>query len=138
MSPREAASGTSSTSKPSDLAFSTDDESGRRPTTTSDARVLEVLRVGVALGAVAQDGDGLAVEQGEISVVVVEHAAEPSDQASATATQVRAGSVIEPSSAVFGATCSPMERLMSSIVSRSTAGQRGLHARPDICDWTSQ
>src|SRR5918998_1020574 len=39
----------------------------------ADARVLEVLRVGVALGAVAQDRDGLAVEQGEISVVVVEH-----------------------------------------------------------------
>jgi hypothetical protein len=29
--------------------------------------------VGVALRAVADDGDGLAVEEGEISVVVVEH-----------------------------------------------------------------
>ena len=29
--------------------------------------------MGVALGAVADDRDGLAVEQGEVSVVVVEH-----------------------------------------------------------------
>ncbi len=35
--------------------------------------LLEVQCVGVALGAVAEDGDGLAVELGEIRVVVVEH-----------------------------------------------------------------
>ena len=39
------------------------------------AGVLEVQRVGVALGAKADDGDGLAVEEGEIGVVVVEHGA---------------------------------------------------------------
>ena len=38
-----------------------------------DAGVLEVQRVGVALGAVAEDGDGLAVEEVEVGVVVVEH-----------------------------------------------------------------
>jgi hypothetical protein len=38
-----------------------------------DPRVLEVQGVGVALGAEADDGDGLAVEEGEVSVVVVEH-----------------------------------------------------------------
>jgi hypothetical protein len=38
-----------------------------------DARVLEVQGVGVALGAEADDGDGLAVEEGEVCVVVVEH-----------------------------------------------------------------
>ena len=38
-----------------------------------DARVLEVQGVGVALGAEADDGDGLAVEEGEVCVVVVVH-----------------------------------------------------------------
>ena len=38
-----------------------------------DAGVLEVERVGVALGAVADDGDGLAVEELEVCVVVVDH-----------------------------------------------------------------
>ena len=41
----------------------------------ADARVLEVLGVGVALGAEADDRDGLAVEVGEVRVVVVEHGA---------------------------------------------------------------
>ena len=40
-----------------------------------DPRVLEVERMRVALGAVAQDRDGLAVEEGEVCVVVVEHGA---------------------------------------------------------------
>ena len=40
-----------------------------------DARVLEVLRVGVALGAVAEDRHGLAVQQVEVRVVVVVHGA---------------------------------------------------------------
>ena len=40
-----------------------------------DAGVLEVQRVGVALRAVADDGDGLAVEEREVCVVVVEHGA---------------------------------------------------------------
>jgi hypothetical protein len=38
-----------------------------------DAGVLEVQGVGVALGAEADDRDGLAVEEGEVSVVVVVH-----------------------------------------------------------------
>ena len=37
------------------------------------ARVLQVQGMGVALGAVADDCDGLAVEQMQVSVVVVEH-----------------------------------------------------------------
>ena len=37
-----------------------------------DAGVLQVEGVGVALGAVAEDGDGLALEQGEVGVLVVE------------------------------------------------------------------
>ena len=40
-----------------------------------DAGVLEVQGVGVALRAVADDRDGLAVEEGEICVVVVVHGA---------------------------------------------------------------
>ena len=40
-----------------------------------DARVLQVERVGVALGAVAEDGDGLAVEQREVGVLVVDDVA---------------------------------------------------------------
>jgi hypothetical protein len=39
-----------------------------------DAGVLEVQGVGVPLGAVADDGDGLPVEQAEIGIVVVVHA----------------------------------------------------------------
>ena len=38
-----------------------------------DAGVLQVERVGVALGAVADDRDGLAVEEREVCVVVVDH-----------------------------------------------------------------
>src|SRR5207248_6822577 len=37
-----------------------------------DARVAQVLRVGVALAAVAEDGDGLARQRGERAVLVVE------------------------------------------------------------------
>src|SRR5699024_2062928 len=79
---------------------------GTQPYDDADARVPEVLRVGVALGAVPDDGDGLAVEEREVRVVVVEHAINLATrprgrpQASATATQVLAGMVIEPSSAV--------------------------------------
>ena len=40
-----------------------------------DPRVIEIERMRVALGAVAQDRDGLAVEEGEVCVVVVVHAA---------------------------------------------------------------
>jgi hypothetical protein len=42
-----------------------------------DAGVLEVEGVGVALRAVADDRDGLAVEPGEVCVVVVEHGGPP-------------------------------------------------------------
>ena len=61
-SPRLAASATSSTSRPAASASARLEESGRRPTTTSTPGVLQVERVGVALGAVAEDGDGLALE----------------------------------------------------------------------------
>ena len=47
---------------------------GAQPHDDADARVLEVLRVGVPLRAVPDDGDGLAVEEREVRVVVVEHA----------------------------------------------------------------
>ena len=48
---------------------------GAQPDDDADAGVLEVERVGVALGAVADDRDGLAVELVEVCVVVVEHMA---------------------------------------------------------------
>ena len=84
------------------------------------AGVLEVERVGVALGAVADDCDGLAVEQLEIRIVVVEHGGRLSesrgttrasrsprwssrpawDQANATATSERPGISSAPSGAV--------------------------------------
>ena len=47
---------------------------GAQPDDDVDAGVLEVQRVGVALRAVADDGDGLAVEEVEVCVVVVDHA----------------------------------------------------------------
>ena len=72
MSPRLAASATSSTSSPAASAFARLDESARRPTTTSYAGVLQVERVGVALGAVAEDRDRLALEEREVGVGVVE------------------------------------------------------------------
>ena len=40
-----------------------------------DPGVLEVQRMGMTLRAVAEDRDGLAVEEGEVCVVVVVHAA---------------------------------------------------------------
>jgi len=58
-----------------------------------DARVLQVQGVGVALGAVADDRDGLSLQQREVGVVVVEHlkrAGYPT-HAVAAATSVRAG-----------------------------------------------
>ena len=45
--------------------------SGRRPTLHLDAGVLEVEGVGVALGAVADDGDLLGLDEGEVCVGVV-------------------------------------------------------------------
>ena len=42
----------------------------------TDARVVEVERVRVALGAVAEDGNGLALEQREVGIVVVDHSGE--------------------------------------------------------------
>ena len=64
----------SSTSKPSPLALLDRARVGAQAYDDADARVLEVLRVGVALRAVPEDGDGLAVEEREVRVVVVEHA----------------------------------------------------------------
>ena len=91
MSPRLAASATPRTSRPSSLACSTDERVLAQADDDVHAGVLEVLGVGVALGAEADDRDGLAVEEGEVCVVVVEHEArERTAQASAAATQ-RAG-----------------------------------------------
>ena len=63
----------SATSSPASCALATEAESGPQADDDVDAGVLEVQRVGVALGAVADDRDGLAVEEGEVCVVVVEH-----------------------------------------------------------------
>ena len=38
-----------------------------------DAGFAQVLRVGVALGTVSDDGDLLALDQGQVCIVVVEH-----------------------------------------------------------------
>ena len=38
-----------------------------------DARIVQVLRVRMALRAVADDGDGLALDQAQVAVFVVEH-----------------------------------------------------------------
>ena len=92
------------------------------------AGVLQVERVRVALRAVADDRDGLAVEEGEVCVVVVDHwaagyrfdcpaapigAGRRLDEASArcalragTATSERPGIASEPSCAVYGARAS--------------------------------
>ena len=63
------------TSSPAARAFSTEAESVAQADDDVDPGVLEVQRVGVTLRAVAEDGDGLAVEEGEVCVVVVVHAA---------------------------------------------------------------
>ena len=73
MSPRDAASVMSATSSPDSFGLGDGGGIGPEPDYDVDAGVLEVQRMGVALGAVADDGDGLAVEEGEICVVVVEH-----------------------------------------------------------------
>ena len=70
-----------------------------------DAGVLEVERVGVTLRAVADDRDGLAVEEMEVRVVVVKHrerAGYPT-HALADATRVRPGIASVPSGAAYGA-----------------------------------
>src|SRR5205807_10344969 len=66
-----------------------------------DAGVFEVERVGVALRAVADDGDGLAVEEPEVSVVVVDHARRVSEALArdATATDSRMRRVAWPAAA---------------------------------------
>ena len=74
-SPRLAASAIGATSTPSPCALATDEESGRSPTTTFDSRIPQVERVRVALRAISEDGDGLAVELAEVCVLVVDHGA---------------------------------------------------------------
>ena len=61
------------TSRPASFARRDGARVGPQADDDVDAGVLEVERVRVALGAVADDGDGLAVEQREVCVVVVEH-----------------------------------------------------------------
>ena len=66
-----AASATVPTSRPASSAFLALAEPGRRPTLDVDAGVLEVERVGVALRAVADDGDFFRLDEGEVCVCVV-------------------------------------------------------------------
>ena len=75
-----------------------------------DAGVLQVEGVGVALGAVADDRDGLAVEEREVCVVVVDHWTAQAIRLTpvADATSVRPGERAQripsdPSAAVYGA-----------------------------------
>ena len=68
-----AASAMGSTRSPAASALATDDEPSRRPTRTSIAGVLQVQRVGVALGAVADDGDLAALDDRPIGVGLVVH-----------------------------------------------------------------
>ena len=75
MSPRDAASAMSVTSSPAALACSTDFDALAQAYDDVDPGVLEVARVRVALGAVAEDGHGLALEEVQVCVVVVIHGA---------------------------------------------------------------
>ena len=71
-SPRLAASAMSRTLSPAASALARLEESGRSADDDVDSGVLEIERVGVALGAVTEDCDGLAVELAEVRVAVVE------------------------------------------------------------------
>ena len=62
-----------STVKPASSALAIDFEPSLRPTTDLDAGVAQVQRVGVALGAVADDGNLAALDDRQVGVVVVEH-----------------------------------------------------------------
>ena len=75
MSPRLAASAGETTSRPGALRLRDRLGAVAQADDDVDAGVLEVPGVGVALGAVADDRDGLAVEEREVRVVVVEHGA---------------------------------------------------------------
>ena len=75
MSPRRAASATGSTSRPPLARLVDRRRALAQADDDVDAGVLEVQRVGVALRAEADDRDGLAVEEREVCVVVVEHGA---------------------------------------------------------------
>ena len=99
-----------------------------QPDDDVDAGVLQVERVGVALRAVADDGDGLAVEQREVCVVVVDHWRQAIQLASRrvgvaalrrsrAATSVRPGISSVPSAAVYG---------------REALGQRRAGSRCDL------
>ena len=78
-----------------------------QPDDDVDAGVLEVQGVGVTLRAEADDRDGLAVEEREVRVVVVEHGRgilrRTRVQAVADATIVRPGTRSRPSSPTHGA-----------------------------------
>ena len=63
------------TSSPAARAFSTERRALAQADHDVDPGVLEVQRMGMTLRAVAEDRDGLAVEEGEVCVVVVVHAA---------------------------------------------------------------
>ena len=65
------ASPTSATLRPAFFALSHDAPPLRRPTVTLTPRVVQVLRVRMALRAVADDGDLLALDQRQVGVLVV-------------------------------------------------------------------
>src|SRR4051812_4253973 len=84
-----------------------------------DARVLEVARVRVALRAVAEDRHGLAVQEVQISVVVVKHDAR--SYAVATATHVRAGIARVPSGCSKGSAAFSRSASTSLLCAKSMA-----------------
>ena len=67
------ASATERTRRPSSSALARLFEPSLQADADVDAGVAQVERVGVALAAVTDDGDVLALDQGQVGVVVVEH-----------------------------------------------------------------
>ena len=68
-----AASARLSTVKPASSAFAFDLESGLQADDDLDSGVAQVLRVRVTLRSVADDGDLLALDDGQVGVVVIEN-----------------------------------------------------------------
>jgi hypothetical protein len=67
------ASLTSATFRPACSTLSQDAPPRRRPTVTLTAGFVQVLRVRMTLRTVADDGDVLAFDEGEVAVFVVEN-----------------------------------------------------------------
>ena len=94
-----------------------------QPDDDVDPGVLEVQRVGVALRAEADDGDGLAVEQPEVSVVVVVHGRRSYATVRGRAGATRSGA---PGSAAVGA------GRRASFVGDDDARPQQRHQRDDV------